>query len=496
MLHPAPSRLSDLAEIARQAMRQHGLEPELPPEVVREAAALAGPHDGDAPEIRDLRDLPWCSIDNADTRDLDQLTVARPGDDGSVAILVAIADVDALVEQGSAIDRHAQRNTVSVYTPGIIFPMLPERLSTDLTSLVEREDRLAVVAEMVVDRDGEIGASDVYRARVRNRAKLDYPGVAAWLDGAGPMPAKLADVPGLDAQIRVQDEIAQRLNGRRHERGALDFQTVEARPVVRDGLVVGLESEEKSRSRRLIEDFMIATNGVTAAFLRERGFPSIRRVVRAPERWDRIRRLAADVDDALPEAPHPAALAGFMARRRAADPVGYPDLSLAIVKLMGSGDYAVERPGEPTPDHFGLAARDYGHATAPNRRYPDLLTQRLLKAAIGGRPVPYELAELERLAEHCTRQEDQARKVERQARKAASAAYLGTRIGEAFDALVTGVTKRGTWVRTLAPPVEGKLVAGIEGLEVGDRVRVRLESIDPSRGFVDFVRAARPAPRA
>jgi exoribonuclease-2 len=342
---------------------------------------------------------------------------------------------------------------------------------------------------MAVDKDGEIGASDVYRSRVHNQAKLAYRGVAAWLDGTAPMPRALARVPGLDAQIRLQDEVAQRLSARRHQHGALDIQTVEARPIVQNGAVVGLEEETKSRSRQLIEDFMIAANGVTAAFLRERGFPSIRRVVRAPERWDRIQKLAADVGASLPETPDPVALSHFMAARRAADPVHYPDLSLAIVKLMGSGDYAVERPDDPPAGHFGLAVRDYGHATAPNRRYPDLLTQRLLKAAVAGQPVPYPLAELERLAEHCTHQEDQARKVERQARKAAASAYLGTRIGETFDALVTGATERGTWVRTLTPPVEGKLVAGAEGLEVGDRVRVRLDSIDPARGFVDFVRA-------
>jgi exoribonuclease-2 len=487
MIDPARPRLEDLAEMARQAMRQHGLDPELPPEVLRQLAEIPGPAEDTDPSIRDLRDLLWASIDDDDSRDLDQLTVARAGDGGGVTILVAIADVDALVPCDSPIDGHAQRNTLTVYTPGIIFPMLPERLSTDLTSLAEGQDRLAVVVEMAVDGEGEVGAADVYRARVHNHAKLGYPGVAAWLEGTDPMPAALARVPGLDAQIRLQDEVAQRLNGRRHQRGALDIQTVEARPIVENGVVVGLEQETKSRSRMLIEDFMIAANGATAGFLRERGFPSIRRVVRAPERWDRIQKLAADVGDTLPEAPDPVALSQFMARRRAADPLRYPDLSLAVVKLMGSGDYAVEEPGDPPLGHFGLAARDYGHATAPNRRYPDLLTQRLLKAAISGAPVPYDTAELQRLAEHCTRQEDMARKVERQARKAASAAFLDTRIGESFDALVTGATEHGIWVRTLAPPVEGKLVAGFEGLEVGDRVRVRLQSIDPARGFVDFV---------
>ncbi len=491
MIDPGHPRLADLAEIARRAMQEHGLDPEMPPEVLREVAAIPGPADDPDPAIRDLRSLPWASIDDADSRDLDQLTVARTEDGGRVTVLVAIADVDALVKPGSAIDRHAQANTVTVYTPAVIFPMLPERLSTDLTSLSEGDDRLAVVIELLVDDVGKVERSEVYRAHVHNYAKLAYPDVAAWLEGTGPLPDAAARVPGLDAQLRLQDEVAQRLLAQRHRRGALDIQTVEARPVVENGAVIGLDAERKSRSRQLIEDFMIAANGATASFLRARGCPSIRRVVRAPERWDRIVKIAADLGERLPDAPDPVALAQFMARRRAAEPLQYPDLSLAIVKLMGSGDYAVERPGEEPAGHFGLAVRDYGHATAPNRRYPDLLTQRLLKAAVAGQPSPYPLAELERLAEHCTRQEDQARKVERQARKAASAAYLGTRIGQTFDALVTGASERGTWVRTLMPPVEGKLVAGVEGLEVGDRVRVRLESIDPSRGFVDFVREGR-----
>lgn len=489
MIDPGQTRLSDLAEIARRLMREHGLDPDMPPDVLREVAEIAGPADDPDQIIRDLRSLPWASIDDDDSRDLDQLTVAQPGTGGAVTILVAIADVDALVRQGLATDRHAQANTVTVYTPGVIFPLLPERLSTDLTSLAEGQDRLAVVVEMSVGTDGQVGASDVYRARVHNHAKLAYRGVAAWLDGDGPMPPTMAKVPGLDEQIRLQDEIGGRLNARRYQRGALDIRTVEARPVVEQGTVVGLTEEGKSRSRRLIEDFMIAANGETAEYLRAHGFPSIRRVVRAPERWDRLQKLAEEAGDRLPEAPDSAALAQFMARRREADPIRYPDLSLAVVKLMGSGDYAVERPGDPPAGHFGLAVRDYGHATAPNRRYPDLLTQRLLKAAIAGAPVPYDVPELERLAERCTEQEDRARKVERQTQKAASAAYLGNRIGETFDALVTGASIKGTWVRTLTPPVEGKLVAGEAGLEVGDRVRVRLDAIDPSRGFVDFSRA-------
>lgn len=460
----------------------------MPADALTELAGISGPAAATDPGIRDLRSLPWASLDDDDSVDLDQLTLAQRGENGATVIFVAIADVDALVPAGSTIDRHAQVNTLTVYTPAIIFPMLPERLSTDLTSLADQQDRLAVIVEMEVNQDGEIGKSDVYRAVVHNHAKLGYPGVAAWLDGTAPMPAPMAGVPGLEAQIRLQDEVARRLCTRRHQRGALDIQTIEARPIVENGRVVGLEAETKSRSRQLIEDFMIAANGATAAYLRDHEFPSIRRVVKAPANWERIRKVAADTGDQLPSTPDPVALSAFMARRLAADPLGYPDLSLAIVKLMGSGDYVVERPDEPPAGHFGLAVRDYGHATAPNRRYPDLLTQRLLKAAMAGQPVPYALTELEELAARCTHREDLARKVERQARKAASSAYLGGRIGELFDALVTGVNTAGVWVRTLAPPVEGKLVAGMEGMDVGDRVRVQLQSIDPVRGYVDFAR--------
>ncbi|MCC7370891.1 MAG: RNB domain-containing ribonuclease [Chloroflexi bacterium] len=489
MIDPGHPRLSELAEIARRAMLDHGLDPDLPPAVLEAVAAIPGPATDADPAIRDLRALPWCSIDDDDSEDLDQLTVARAEDDGAVTVLVAIADVDALVPAGSVVDRHAQVNTLTVYTPAIIFPMLPLRLSTDLTSLDPGQDRLAIVIEMGMGGDGEVSRSDVYRAWVHNHAKLGYPGVAAWLEDGAPMPDAMAHVPGLDQQLRLQDAVAQQLCTRRHQRGALDIRTVEARPVVEDGTVVGLEAVPKSRSRQLIEDFMIAANGVTAAFLQERGFPSIRRVVKAPANWERIRKIAADAGEQLPDQPNAVALGEFMARQQAAEPLTYPDLSLSIVKLMGSGDYAVERPGDPPGGHFGLAVRDYGHATAPNRRYPDILTQRLLKAALAGGPVPYAVEELERLAAHCTRQEDQARRVERQARKAASSAYLGGHIGDRFNALVTGVTDKGVWVRTLEPPVEGKLVAGEEGLDVGDHISVRLESVDPLRGFVDFVRA-------
>jgi exoribonuclease-2 len=367
--------------------------------------------------------------------------------------------------------------------------MLPEKLSTDLTSLNPHEDRLAVVVDMIVRVDGAVEQEDVYRAMVHNHAKLAYPSVAAWLTGEGPMPPPMARVAGLDAQIRLQDAVAQRLKERRHEQGALELETIEPKTVIRDEAIVALERERKSRSRELIEDFMIAANGATARYLRARGFPQFRRMVRTPERWDRIMAVAAEAGDTLPDAPDARALEAFLVRQRAADPLRFPDLSLTIVKLMGSGEYAVEWSGRPTSGHFGLAVRDYIHSTAPNRRYPDLVTQRLLKAAIAGRPVPYTDDELEDLARHCTDREDDVNRVERQVRKSAAAAFLAPQVGEEFDAIVTGASAKGTWVRTIEPPAEGKLVQGQHGADVGDRIRVRLVNTDVERGFIDFARA-------
>ena len=464
-------------------MLEYGLLPEFGEDVRNELARLPAP---DAGPVRDLRDLAWCSIDNDDSRDLDQLSVSRPRNGGAIPVLVAVADVDERVPAGGAIDRHARHNTTTVYTPAEIFPMLPEELSTSLTSLAQGEDRHAIVCEMLVDEHGAVAEADVFRALVRNRAKLAYPSTAAWLDGEGPMPPAMAAVPGLASLLRDQDEAAQRLRRARHERGALEFQTIEARPVFDDGTVVEVRAEGDNRARDLIEDVMLAVNTVTAGFLERVRFPSIRRVVRSPERWDRIEALAAGLGERLPPDPDPRALAAFLARRRAADPVRFPDLSLSIIKLLGSGEYAVERPGEDGPGHFGLAATDYTHSTAPNRRFPDLVTQRLMKAALAGRPVPYSERELEELAAHCTDMEDEARKVERRVKKAAAALLLEGRVGQAFDAIVTGAAKKGTWVRLLKPPVEGRLERGFEGVDVGDRVRVRLIGTDAERGYVDF----------
>jgi VacB/RNase II family 3'-5' exoribonuclease len=494
MTHDATNHREFLKQIARQAMADYGLQPDFSRQAVEQADAArpapAGvPGQAAANGVRDLRDLPWCSIDNDDSRDLDQLSVSEPKPNGATRILIAIADVETLVPAGSPIDDHARQNTTSVYTPAVIFPMLPERLSTDLTSLAFDEDRRAVVADLVIDAAGQSVASEVYPALVRNHAKLAYRSVAAWLDGQGPMPDAVAAVPGLDGQLRAQDETARRLRLERLARGALDFQTVEVRPVFDGSVVRDLAEERDNRARDLIEDFMIAANSATAQFLDGRGFPSIRRVVRSPERWDRLEALAAQFGVRLPTDPDSQALAGFLAARRAADPMRFPDLSLAVIKLLGAGEYVVDRPGEDGAGHFGLAVKDYTHSTAPNRRFPDLVTQRLIKAAASGAGVPYSLDELDQVAAHCTDAEDEAHKVERLVKKAAAALLLESQIGRVFDGIVTGASKKGTWVRIFTPPVEGRLERGFEGVDVGDRIRVRLIHTDASRGFIDFEKA-------
>ncbi len=479
-----------LAELARQAMIEKGLDPDFGPDAERQLAGIARPATDRDPAVRDMRKLAWCSIDNDDSRDLDQLTYAEPRD-GATTIYVAVADVDALVKQDTPIDNHAQQNTTSVYTAARIFPMLPEKLSTDLTSLNEHQERLAVVVEMTVRDDGVVGDGDVYRARVYNHAKLAYNAVAAWLDGSGEMPEKVGPVDGLAKNLQLQDRAADRMRERRHELGALDLETIEARPVFSEGKVVDLRQEKRNNARMLIEDFMIAANGATARFLERKNFSSIRRVVRSPERWDRIEHIAEELGERLPPDPDARALEEFLVRRRKADPTRFPDLSLAIVKAMGAGEYVLERAGQDSPGHFGLAVRDYAHSTAPNRRYPDVITQRLIKAALAGERQPYTDPELGSLADHCTRQEDAANKVERQVRKSAAAALLQSRIGEKFDAIVTGASVKGTWVRIFRPPVEGKLVKGIEGADIGDRLGVKLLSVDIERGFIDFARTHR-----
>ncbi|MEO6929384.1 MAG: RNB domain-containing ribonuclease, partial [Casimicrobiaceae bacterium] len=472
--------------IAHDAMLQHQMLPDFPPQVLAETSTLTHAATTSDASVKDLRDLLWASIDNDDSLDLDQLSVARPATDGSVVILVAIADVDALVTKGSAIDTHAAANTTSVYTAAQVFPMLPVKLSTGLTSLNENEDRLAIVIEMTVKPDGTVGASDVYRAWVHNRAKLAYNSVAAWLDGTAAAPPKLSAVAGLDSQLRMQDKAAQALRAVRHAHGALQLETLEVRPVFDAGALADLLPDQSNRAKQLIEDFMVAANGVTARFLAGKGVPSLRRVLRAPERWDRIVALAAKTGDKLPPAPDAAALDAFLVKRRSADPGTFADVSLAVVKLLGSGEYAVDLPGQASPGHFGLAVKDYAHSTAPNRRYPDLIGQRLVKAALATQPPPYANAELTALALHCTLQEDNAAKVERQVAKSAAALLLASKVGAQFDGIVTGASDKGTWVRVSGPTAEGRIVRGFEGLDVGDRVRVQLLHTDVVRGFIDF----------
>jgi len=478
----------DLRAIARRAMLDRGLLPDFSTAVIVETRGLGEPAVESDSSIRDLRGLLWVSIDNDDSRDLDQLTVAEPAGDGATRVRVAIADVDALVRKGSSIDGRARHNTTSVYTAAEVFPMLPTKLSTDLTSLGEDEERLAMVVEMVVGEDGRLSGSDVYRARVVNHAKLAYNSVAAWLEGHGPAPGRVPTVSGLDAQLRLQDGVAQALRSVRHQHGALSLETIEPRAVFEDGALADLRLEQKNRAKELIEDLMIAANGVTARFLETRGLPSLRRVLRSPERWERIVELAAGLNEGLPSAPDAGALEVFLSRRRQADPTRFPDLSLAVVKLMGRGEYEVELPGGTSPGHFGLAVHDYTHSTAPNRRFPDLVTQRLLKAAIAGRPVPYRDDEFPALARHCTEQEDNANKVERQVRKSAAALLLEPRIGERFDGIVTGASEKGTWVRIFHPPAEGRVAHGFEGLDVGEEVTVELIDTNVERGFIDFAR--------
>jgi ribonuclease R len=475
---------SALERVARQAFVDNGFVPEPGAAADAELAGLRAAADR---SVRDLRGLLWSSIDNVTSRDLDQIEVAEAAAGGGVLLRVGIADVDAYVAKGSAIDAHAQANATSVYTGVSVYPMLPEALSTDRTSLVEGEERLVLVIELDIAADGQVRRHDVYRARAINRAKLDYESVGAWLEGRGPEPAKVAADNALEAQLWLQDRAASLLKRTRERAGALDLDTVAVTPVAKDGAIESLNVTRKNRARDLIEDFMIAANVAIARLLAGHARSSIRRVVRAPRRWDRIVAIAAEYGIALPAEADTRALSAFLAARRAVDPLRFADLSLSVVKLLGPGEYVLDRPG-PADDagHFGLAAPHYTHATAPNRRYADLVTQRLVKAAIAGAPAPYGDDELGAIAARCTERENAANRVERTARKAAAALLLAPRLGATFDAIVTGVTRHGTYVRLLSPPAEGRVVRGEAGMDVGERVRVRLVATDAERGHIDF----------
>jgi exoribonuclease-2 len=474
----------DLAAAARRILAAHGFEPDIDDAAKRQLAALTEPAKME-PGVRDLRDLPWSSIDNNESRDLDQVEVAEQAADDCIRLIVGIADVDALVPKGSPLDEHAFANCTSVYTGIEVFPMLPEKLSTGLTSLNEGEDRAALAIETVVNGQGDVVSFDVYRAMVRNGAKLAYEDVGTWLTGGKP-PEKVSGNNVLAEQLTLQHQASRRLKAERLRNGALELETIEATPVAKEGRIVDLAVVRKNAARDLIEDFMIASNLAIAKWLEAHGRSGIRRVVREPERWGRIVELAARYGTTLPADPDSLALAQFLAARRQADPERFPDLSLSIVKLMGPGIYALDLPGKDPGGHFGLAVHDYSHATAPNRRYADLVTQRLVKAALAGAPAPYSNDELAGVAARCTEREDAENKVERTVRKTAAALLLRDRIGQTFDGIVTGATPHGTFVRTLHPPAEGMVVRHAEGFDVGDRVRVKLVSTDPYKGYIDF----------
>jgi exoribonuclease-2 len=485
-------RISDfqLVPAARRAMIEHGFEPDYPKAALEELQheLTSPPAEPTLPNTQDLRHLLWSSIDNDTSRDLDQIEHAEALPDGRVRIRVGIADVSHLVPIGSALDDHAQRNTTSIYTGVATFMMLPEQLSAGVTSLLPDQDRAALVIEFTVDQNECLSQAQVYPALVRNHAQLTYNAVGPWLEGKPSADGKLAD-PSLQTQLRLQHQIAERLRRERARHGALTLDMEESMPVITDDQIVDLRPEKKNPAHALIEDFMIAANGVVARFLSAHKFSSIRRVVRTPKRWDRIVQLAASLGADLPGTPDAKALNEFLTSQRAKDPVHFPDLSLATVKLMGPGEYVAEQPNDPPIGHFGLAVEDYTHSTAPNRRYPDLVTQRLIKAALQNQPSPYSDDTLSAIAIHCTEMGDHERRLEREMHKKIAAVVMSHRVGQTFNAVVTGINNYGTFVRTLAPHVEGMLVEGHKGLDVGDRIHVKLIRTDPWKGYIDFAKA-------
>lgn len=488
-MHDANPSHPDLQAAAKEVVRQRGFQPDFPPQVLQQVAELKDhpPKVGPTSEIRDLRNLLWSSIDNDTSRDLDQIEVAESMANGDVKIMIGIADVDAFVPKNTAIDQHAARETTTVYAGVRNFPMLPEELSTGMTSLLENQDCLAVVVEFVVDSTGSLKSPSVYRAVVQNKAQLQYNSVGAWLEGKSPAPPKIASSGDLQGQLKLQDEVAQKLKQQRFQHGALSLESDELQPLMLNDQVVDVVKQQKNRATELIEDFMVAANGVVARMLAN--VSSLRRIVRTPKRWDRIVQLAATKGQKLPAQPDSKALNDFLLRRQAADPDHFADLSLAVIKLIGPGEYVLERAGEVAPGHFGLAVRDYTHSTAPNRRFVDMVGQRVIKSMLAGQKNPYSDAELTAVAANCTQKEDAAKKVERDMAKRLAAVAMQHRIGEVFDAIVTGATEKGTFVRVSQPRLEGLLAQGAQGLDVGDKLRAKLIRTDVQKGYIDFARA-------
>jgi len=488
MNHPRPTSI-DLQAIARQVMQAAGFESDFPPEVRTQLSEIRAhpPQLAPSDKVRDLRGLLWSSIDNDTSKDLDQIEVAERLPSGDVKVMIGIADVDSFVGKDSPIDRHAERETTSVYTGVTIFPMLPNELSTGASSLLPDVDRPAVVTEFVVHPSGALSSSDVYRAIVRNKAQLTYNAVGAWLEGTAPAPSKVAASPDLQDQLELQDQVAQALRTLRFEHGALNLDTNEVIPLLLNQQVTGVARVVKNHATDLIEDFMIAANGVVARLLEK--VSSLRRIVRTPEHWDGIVRLAAAQGEKLPATPDSKALNNFLIQRKTADPDHFADLSLAVIKLVGPGEYVLERPGDSPEGHFGLAVQDYTHSTAPNRRFPDVVTQRLIKTLLDGKSEPYSDNDLAAIASNCTEKSNAARKVEREMSKRLAAMAMSHRVGETFNAMVTGTTSKGTFVRVLQPHMEGLLAEGAQGLHVGDELRAKLVRTDVQHGFIDFVKA-------
>jgi VacB/RNase II family 3'-5' exoribonuclease len=481
-----PSRFN-LVAAAHAAMIDHGFQPDFPAGTDAQVAAIkAEPEIPAVPGITDLRNLLWSSIDNDTSKDLDQIEWAEQLPDGRIRVLVGVADVDAHVSHGTVIDKHAQSETTSVYTGVKVFPMLPAELSEGITSLNEGQDRMALVIEFSVDATGAASDGRAYRALVHNRAQLAYNGVGAWLEGTGPAPAKVGANADLAAQLKLQDKAAHCMMGSRFQHGALDLETIETRPVLVAGDVVDIARQEKNRATSLIEEFMVAANGVMARTIEAAGVASIRRIVRTPKRWDRIVEVAAGLGTTLPAEPDSKPLNDFLLAQKQKDPDHFPDLSLTVIKLMGPGEYILVKPNQPSPGHFGLAVQDYMHTTAPNRRFPDMVAQRIMKAIFAKAQGPYWENDLDAIANRCTLMEDNARKVERDMQKRIAAVVLHPRIGQSFAGIVTGVNQHGTFVRALKPNVEGMVVRGGKGLDVGDKVTVKLVNTDPQRGFIDF----------
>ncbi|HWQ66987.1 MAG TPA: RNB domain-containing ribonuclease [Methanospirillum sp.] len=481
----------DLKAIASKAMIKYGFTPEFPQAVIREVNSLKVlPLPDSRSDVRDLRSLLWSSIDNSDSMDLDQMEYCSRGSDGEILVKIAIADVDTYVPKQSRADRYASHNGTSVYTGIVTYPLLPDRLSKGITSLLPGQESRAIIIEYAVLPDGTVRHGEIYRAIVSNKAKLIYEIVGEWLEGALPLPDSIKNVSGLEEQLNLQNEAALNLKKYRRNQGALDLETLEAHVVMENEVVKDLIVQRQNMARCIIEEFMVAANGAMVDYLGTAGVPMIQRIVRTPKYWEEIRLVAASYDEKLPGEPDSIALGKFLTKRRIADPGRFPDLSLTIVKLMGSGEYVAYVPGKMPIGHFALAVTDYTHGTAPNRRYVDLIIQRLLKSVLDREKSPYRLRELEDQAEWLTGREKGSKKVERFMHKAAAAMLLHDKAGEVFDAYVTGASEKGTYVRLLTIPVEGRVMHGEHGLRVGQKVSVKLIKTDPENGFIDFEKIA------